>query len=264
LPSLTTLIDAIFAALFLVAVPIFGLISHRNLQSAIADGFFQSRRETYFRLMAVQSITATSLISYWLWAERSVSDLGITLPTGWPAVFNVLFFVGAFVALAWMRSRLRRKEELRTEAWTQLVRFMDLLPHNKRELKISYVLAVIVGISEELAYRGFLIWWLQTWVPFWAAVLIVSAAFGFAHLYQGRAGILKTTGAGLIFGAIYWASGHILLAMALHALLDAHAFRVALLLQNHFEWLDVPPPSPRASTQAPPPSATPDQCDFDD
>lgn len=231
-------IDALFAGIFLIGVPALGVIAHRGLQAAIAEGFIQYRRETYLRLIMVQSATSVTLMSYWLWLQRSPEDLGFVIPSFGQAAADVGILATAVVALGWMRRRLRGSEELRTEAWGQLVGFMDLLPHNRRELRLSYLLATVVGYSEELAYRGFLIWWLQQWLPFWGAVVASSLAFGFAHLYQGRQGILKTTAAGFVFAGIYWFSGHLFLAMALHALIDAHAFRVALLLQNRFEWTD--------------------------
>ncbi len=231
-------IDALFAAVLLIGVPALGLLAHRSLQAALAEGLIQFRRETYLRLIMVQSATSITLLSHWLWLERSPESLGFTLPDGKQAAMDVGIFILAVLALWWMRRRLRGSEELRTEAWSQLVGFMDLLPHNRRELRLSYLLAAVVGFSEELAYRGFLIWWLQTWMPLWGAVVASSLAFGFAHLYQGRQGILKTATAGLIFAGLYGFSGHLFLAMALHALIDGHAFRVALLLQNRFEWTD--------------------------
>lgn len=216
----------------------FGLISHRNLQAAIADGLFQFRRDTYTRLILVQSMTAATLISYWLWAGRTPEELGFLIPGGKQALIGVGIFAACAIALWWMRRRLRGSEELRTEAWDQLIGFIDLLPHNKRELRLSYLLAAVVGICEELVYRGFLIWWLEIWFSPWPAVILASIAFGFAHLYQGKKGILKTAAAGFVFALVVWFSETLLLAMALHALVDAHAFRVALLLQNRFEWTD--------------------------
>ena len=238
-------LDAIFAAMFVIGVPVLGFFAHRSLQAAIAEGYFSYRRDTYRHLMFVQGATSATLISTWLWLERTPEALGFVTPSAMSAAISAGVVALVLAVLLWMRRRLRASEELRTEAWEQLRGFMDLLPQNQRELRMSYGLACVVGFTEELAYRGFLLWWLQNWLDFWPAALLSSIGFGFAHLYQGPKGILKTTGAGFVFACTYYYSGSLILPMVLHAIIDAHAFRVAMLLRNRFEWADRPyePPS---------------------
>jgi membrane protease YdiL (CAAX protease family) len=45
-----------------------------------------------------------------------------------------------------------------------------------------------------------------------AALVVVNAGFGLAHLYQGVSGVVETTWAGLLLGALYLATGRNLLA----------------------------------------------------
>jgi membrane protease YdiL (CAAX protease family) len=232
------MIDLIFALLFLLAVPATGLLSHRRLRSALEHGQYQIRIRTYWRIIILQALTSVALLTHWALAGRRFQGLGLRTPTGFAGYSSFLFLFGAAVVMFWMRARLRKKEALRTEAWNQVIGFIDLLPHNKRELHISYLLAAVVGFSEELAFRGFLIWWLTPNMHEWTAVLLIASAFGMAHLYQGRKGVIKTGIAGIIFGGIYIVSGHLWVPILLHALADAHTFRVAILLQNRQEWTD--------------------------
>lgn len=83
------------------------------------------------------------------------------------------------------------------------------------------VVALTAGFCEEFLYRG----WLLSITGFalksvWLGLLISSILFGFAHLYQGRTGIISTGVLGLVFGLIYLASGSLLPGQILHTLLD--------------------------------------------
>ena len=53
--------------------------------------------------------------------------------------------------------------------------------------------------------------------------LVGAAIFGFAHLYQGAAGVIGTGMIGFLLGAIYLLSGTLLLPIVLHTLIDARA-----------------------------------------
>lgn len=94
-------------------------------------------------------------------------------------------------------------------------------------LAMSWTLAAFM---EEMVFRG----WLTTriaellrvsprgWI---AAVVVSSALFGVVHLYQGPAGVISTGLSGLVFGAVYLATGRNLWAPILaHGLADTAGF----------------------------------------
>ena len=81
------------------------------------------------------------------------------------------------------------------------------------------------GIVEEIVFRGFVIGWgsrllgPRSLAPL---VLLSSAVFGSAHLYQGLSGAISTGLIGLGFALLYVGTGRKLLAPALaHMTLDA-------------------------------------------
>jgi len=79
------------------------------------------------------------------------------------------------------------------------------------------------GISEELAFRGFLFYYLSVYVPqvnSLEKVLLTSLIFGVAHLYQGWQGVAKTGLIGLILAGFYVLTGSLLLPMVVHAVND--------------------------------------------
>jgi len=54
----------------------------------------------------------------------------------------------------------------------------------------------------------------------WLGLLISSILFGFAHLYQGRKGVVGTSIIGLVFGLIFLASRSLFPGHFLHTAMD--------------------------------------------
>lgn len=107
----------------------------------------------------------------------------------------------------------------------QAMRFM--LPVSKMERHWWLLLSVSAGVCEELVYRGFLLEFLRgrlaggPQLGLTAAWLLSSIAFGTAHLYQGGAGIIRTTVVGLLLGMLAILTGSLLLPIICQVLLDA-------------------------------------------
>ena len=82
------------------------------------------------------------------------------------------------------------------------------------------------ALGEELQFRGFL--WSRLERLFgggraaaWATLIVQAGLFGLGHVYQGLGGVLATTCAGLVLGAVFLAGRRNLAAcMVLHGLID--------------------------------------------
>lgn len=96
-----------------------------------------------------------------------------------------------------------------------------LLPRNRPELGWASALAVNAGVAEELLFRLCLpaLLFVVTGEPISAFGLAV-VLFAALHAYQGVPGIVGTLVVGLLLTAAYVLSGSIVVAIALHALLD--------------------------------------------
>jgi hypothetical protein len=82
-------------------------------------------------------------------------------------------------------------------------------------------LAVTAGVTEEIAYRAFLvavIAWLVP-MPLAAAGALAGVAFGLTHLYQGWRGVIGTGAIGIVFGLAYPSVGLVALVVV-HTLFD--------------------------------------------
>ncbi len=96
-----------------------------------------------------------------------------------------------------------------------------VLPRSRDELGWAALLALQSGVSEELFFRLLLPLLIagltgSAWLGFGAATLL----FGYAHRYQGWAGMLATAAVGALLATVYLASGRLWIAMALHAAIN--------------------------------------------
>lgn len=98
-----------------------------------------------------------------------------------------------------------------------------LLPRTSTERRWFALLALTAGICEELLYRGFGLAALRWAVPDVSKptlIIVTGAAFGLAHLYQGRLGVTLTGILGAYLAWITISTGSLLPVMFLHFLLD--------------------------------------------
>lgn len=98
-----------------------------------------------------------------------------------------------------------------------------ILPRTPAERRVFAGLALTAGICEEVLYRGFglaALRWAAPGLGHPGLIAITAVAFGLAHLYQGPPGVALTGLAGAYLAWIAIASGSLLPAMLLHALLD--------------------------------------------
>lgn len=81
--------------------------------------------------------------------------------------------------------------------------------------------AIFPAVSEELLFRGILFRWIEEFGGSWAALLLTSAFFGAAHLYNPNASTIAAVGiafeAGVMLGAAYMLTRSLWLPMGIHA-----------------------------------------------
>ena len=98
-----------------------------------------------------------------------------------------------------------------------------MIPKTPLEKRWFALTSLTAGIGEELVYRGFMTYLLFDLFPEAGVFLILIATgliFGIAHAYQGAQGMLKTALMGILFGALYYASGSLIPGMVLHFISD--------------------------------------------
>jgi uncharacterized protein len=99
-----------------------------------------------------------------------------------------------------------------------------LMPRTRRELRTSWLVSAVAATGEEIAFRGFLLWYGAVLVGPLAALVGSALLFAAAHNYQGRLGMAVAASAGLLLGLLYLASGSLVLAIWLHATYNMASF----------------------------------------
>ena len=224
--GMPSLLDVAYVAVFSIAVTAVQLLYFfpRFKRAALA-GEPTARRNAYRRVILGQwslVIVAVAL------ANRVGSPwvaLGLTPPTG------VRRFVGmGIVALAAVLAALQNiavvratPQERETAIRPRIAPVEFLLPHNRTEYRWFTMVSITAGVCEELLYRGYLLWALRPFVGLGGAVIAGIVLFGGGHLYQGWPGVLKTGAVAAVMTGIVFATGWVVPAMIVHALVDVSA-----------------------------------------
>ena len=96
-----------------------------------------------------------------------------------------------------------------------------MVPTNFAESTGWIVLSIIGGISEEIAYRGYLQRQLSAftgWLPI--AICLQAVAFGAVHIYQGWKPVIVIIGIGLVLGSVAAWRRSLIPGTIAHCLLD--------------------------------------------
>ncbi len=214
-------LDHLYLLLLVVGLPLYSAWSWRRWLAKLAAGHRPRRLRLYLGSLAQLWLVFAVLAACWWWLGRSPGPLGFTAPGGngfWLGAVLVALATGAFLQ-SW-RSMVRADAADRRRYRERLAELGHMMPRNSREYAAFVALSITAGVVEETIFRGWLIWYLQAWMPLTAAVLVSSAAFGLAHLYQGAAGVAKTGVLGLLMALLYLLSGSLWLPILAHAMID--------------------------------------------
>jgi len=108
-------------------------------------------------------------------------------------------------------------------AYTRAMKSLSfLLPGSQRERAWFALVSVSAGVCEELIFRGFLLGLLRSELAMGLTLawVVSSVIFGINHLYQGKAGVMRSTVAGAALGLMAILSGGLVLPMLLHCVAD--------------------------------------------
>ena len=221
----------VVAAYLVVGEPVAGHVLHRRFEGRLRSDS-GARRSFYRRLLVLEWGLALLALIIWLFSpEVGALQVGLAWPRQWPGPVTglvvVLLLVFVFMstralrggALLEMATPVRRPGEGR-HAEPAGHATLAVLPRTAGERRLFGLVGITAGVCEEWLYRGFflaVVAALSGGPPTWALVLVAAVAFGLAHAYQGRAGIVTTALLGGVMAALYLQTGSLLLPVLLHA-----------------------------------------------
>ncbi len=213
------LVSHLLVAYVVLVEPWLGYRLYDNLKAQVAAGVADAKLRFYRTVVTHQLIAIAWVLAIWRMGSIPAKNLGLSLPRSWDLL---LPFLGGFLPAAGVAMLLLRKGGDRLlKGMVKMVGAM--LPVTVAERSWFAGLSVGAGISEELVFRGFLLYYIAANLPglgILQRVALASILFGVCHFYQGWQGVLGTTILGAVLAGIYVATGSLLLPIILHALID--------------------------------------------
>lgn len=208
------------AVLLIVLVIIMPGYSYYN-GTRIAGGTMPDRSVSYARTIASWWLIALAMLFAWLRFGRPASALGFTVEPDTRALCGIILCVLALALFAAQESIVSRLSPEKLAALGgRLGATAAILPRTPLEYRWFIAVAITVGVCEELLYRGYLYAVAIPYATTFGAILGSGLVFGLGHLYQGAAGVFKTSAVGIILGIVYVATGSLLWPILLHVLID--------------------------------------------
>ncbi len=215
------LVDHIFILLIFVVLPIYSAIDARRYLARIEAGQPANQVRFFLETTILEWVFLLAVGIAWWALRRPITDLGFrTLEGGelWGGAAVVVVMTGLLV-YSWQTTKRASDEEKAKQA-AGLGTLVHFLPHTSRDLRYFFGVSITAGIVEEIVYRGFVLWYLGSFIPLWIAVAVSSVAFGFAHSYQGATGAVRAGLVGLGFAIFYVLTGSVWLPILTHIALD--------------------------------------------
>ncbi len=200
-------------------VPVLGRRRVRALL-ALPDTTKLDRLSIYASTIAFQWLAAALI--FWRSIHHGIvpAQLGVTLGRGYitttmSIVFGSLLLINQIATVRRIRSD---PSALRSET-VQLA--LKVFPRDGIERLGFVALVTTVAICEEFIYRGFAQYVFQSWSGFLLVGVLGSALlFSFAHLYQGKRGLVSTFAVGLLFSGVRAWADSIVPTIAAHFVAD--------------------------------------------
>jgi membrane protease YdiL (CAAX protease family) len=196
---------------------------------------FQHEKATFaFVAISVmlRDISLVLLILFFLWRNRESNErIGLTFKHGWREIgLGILLYI-PFAYLAAVLERVFLAAGLTVPSGPIP---MFLTPKGPADIALAVVLVIVVAISEEIIFRGYLIRRLSAATQNCAVGLILAAIiFSMGHGYEGTAGMATVGMMGIFFALVYLWRKSLVAAITMHFLQDFISIVLVQSLGKH-------------------------------
>jgi len=235
-----TLIDHTIIVILVIALPAYAAISLSEETKQALRESGSMRVKEYWKTSAIQWLLVAGTLTAWFLQGRDAAGIGFALHSGWR------FWLGAgicaaLIVLLVLQQKAAMKDEASHAALRETIESMaPFLPRTRGEFGHFAFIAITAGICEEILYRGFLYWYLSSFIgtTVWAYTAIVpfgAVIFAGAHYYQGRNGMIQVFAVALIMGGIYLLTEALWVPMLAHTIVDLNGGAMGLRVLRNVE-----------------------------
>ncbi len=211
LTLLSYLLIGLMAVLWPIAAFVF-LDSQMNMAQEVTAPIFEIYLPTIAMQLAILTLTLLAMRS----EQAPLSDIGFRAWNRWTIPLAVGFLFAAGLTLSLVQNLVAG------QAPHSFADFGSLLPKSGTERVTWVFLCIVVAISEEVIFRGYLITRVArlTGGRPWLGVLVATTSFAAGHLYQGIGGFVLIFVYGLMFAALFLRTGSLYPGIIAHFLQD--------------------------------------------
>lgn len=219
-----TYIDYGLMVLIALGLPIKSFWAHKRFERKLIAGDKTALMATYKESMWLLWLPTILVVAYWIFEGRSFDALGlsISLSMAEGVGLAVTLVISALLTaqVFQVRGNKEAAEGLMKEV-ESAVGVEQIMPKTPTEYSFFKVLSITAGITEEVLFRGYLIWAFGYFMHSAFAAVVSLAVFVLAHVYQGsKLALLKVAATGAFITLLYMLSGSLFLAIILHAVID--------------------------------------------
>ena len=187
-----------------------------------------------FPLLAIsviaRDLALVTLVIFFLWRNREpLQRIGWAFHRyGREVALGILLYVPIQLSAMGLELALRR---MGLSAPAHLP--AELQPSGAAEVMLALLLVLVVAVSEETIFRGYLLLRLKTWTRSAPAVVVGSSLiFAIGHGYEGSAGVVTVGVLGAAFALVYLWRRSLVAAVTLHFLVDFAGIVLLPVLQH--------------------------------
>ena len=177
----------------------------------------------------LRDLSLLALILFFLWRNKeAISHIGWTAQHVWQDIaIGAVLFAPMFFGAAQLDRFLSRL------GFSSPTTPLPSLEPSKStpEMLLALVLVIIVALTEESIFRGYLLLRFQaiTRSPFWS-VILTAVVFSLGHGYEGTAGVITVGAMGLVFCLVYIWRKSLVAPVTMHFLQDLVAIVIVPFL----------------------------------
>lgn len=218
------LADHLAALLVFLLTGVYSVLDARPFRNRIArlrDAHDPARIRIYWQMIAWLWVISAVVFALWLYRGYDFAALGFRYTGTWRFWLTCAVVVLVTASYGVYYYVLARQHQTRAELRAELQATNNalLVPRSGRELR-HWAVCALSASSEEVVFRGFMLWYLAGVSNMIVACLVSTALFAVSHAYQSASEMVRTGVAGGVFLAMYLVSGSLWPALVLHVVQD--------------------------------------------
>ncbi len=213
--------DHLFVLVVIIVFPVYSKLTIHHVLNEIKELGEPARIRAYRGVILTWVLFSAVILGMWWMLGREWADIGLRAAEPQKLIIGLVIATVVTAIFVVPLRNIYLSEERHGELGDQMHGIAVFMPVTHREESGFKGVSLNAGLSEELIFRGYLMWYLGHFFGLWVTAGLSVLLFGLAHLYQGLKmlpGILIVSACAV---ALYVYTGSLLVPILFHIALDA-------------------------------------------